>query len=123
MGQQPPLDDRGLVRGQVVADDVDVQAGLDLAVDVVEEVAEVDGPVLGGQLADDFAGRGVQSGEQVDRAVPDVVKAAPLGDPGIIRSTAAVRARAWICGFSSTAKTPHWPAARGTGRRRRGSCR
>ena len=42
-------------------------------------VAEVDRPVLGGQLADDLAGGGVQCGEQVDGAVPDVIMAAPLG--------------------------------------------
>ena len=70
-----------LVGGQVVADHVDGQAGLDLAVDVVEEVAEVYGPVLGGQLADDLAGGGVQRGEQVDRAVADVVVAAALRHP------------------------------------------
>ena len=55
MGQQPPLDCGCLVRGQVVADDVDGQAGVGLPVDVIEEVAEVDRPVLGGQLADYLA--------------------------------------------------------------------
>jgi hypothetical protein len=38
--------------------------------------------VLRGQLADDLLGRGVQRGEQVDRAVPHVVEAAPLRHPG-----------------------------------------
>jgi hypothetical protein len=61
---------------------VDGQAGVGLPVDLVQEVAEVDGPVLGRQLADDLAGGGVQGGEQVDGAVPDVVMAAPLGDTG-----------------------------------------
>src|SRR5208282_6785260 len=78
VGQQPPVDDRCLVRGQVVADDVDGQAGVGLPVDVVQEVAEVDGPVLGGQAADHLAGGSVQRGEQVDGAVPDVIVAAPL---------------------------------------------
>ena len=82
MGQQPPVHRRGLVRGQVVADHVDGQAGLDLPVELVQEVAEVDGAVLGGQVADDLAGGGVQRGEQVDGAVPDVVVAAPLGHTG-----------------------------------------
>jgi hypothetical protein len=66
MGQQPLVRHRRLVRGQVVADDVDGQAGVGLPVDLVEEVPEVDGPVLGGQVADDLAGGGVQRGEQVD---------------------------------------------------------
>jgi hypothetical protein len=57
---------------------VDGQPGLGLPVDLVQEVAEVDGPVLGGQLADHLAGGGVQRGEQVDGAVPDVIVAAPL---------------------------------------------
>ena len=64
---------------KVVADHVDGQAGLGLPVDLVEEVAEVDRPVLGRQLADHLAGGGVQRGEQVHGAVPDVVVAAPLG--------------------------------------------
>jgi len=50
MGQQPSLDCGRLVRGQVVADDVDDQGGVGLPVDVVQEVAEVDGSVLGGQV-------------------------------------------------------------------------
>jgi hypothetical protein len=41
MGQQPFLHRRGLVRGQVVADHVDGQAGFGLSVDLVQEVAEV----------------------------------------------------------------------------------
>ena len=51
MGQQPLVHHGCLVRGQVVADHVDGQAGLGLPVDLVEEVAEVDDPVLGRQLA------------------------------------------------------------------------
>jgi hypothetical protein len=84
---------------------VDGQAGFGLPAGLVEEVAEVHGPVLGRQLADYLAGSGVQRGEQVHGAVPDVVVAAPLGYPGLIGSTGAVRCSAWICGFSSTAKT------------------
>ena len=79
MGQQPLMHRRCLMRGQVVADHVDVQAGAGLPVDIVQEVPEVHRPVLGGQAADHLAGGGVQRGEQVDGAVPDVVEAAPLG--------------------------------------------
>ena len=82
MGQQPLLHHWSLVRGQVVADHVDGQAGLDLAVDLAREVPEVDGPVLRRQAADDLAGSGVQRGEQVDGAVPDVVVAAALRGAG-----------------------------------------
>jgi hypothetical protein len=51
---------------------VDFQAGLDRLVDLVEEVAEVDGRVLRGQFAYDLAGGDVQGGDQVGGAVPGV---------------------------------------------------
>lgn len=71
-GRQQPLgDDRRLVGGEVAADHVDRQAGLGLAVDLVEEVTGVDSPVLCGQLPDDLAGGGVQGGEQVHCAMPE----------------------------------------------------
>ena len=82
MGQQPPVHHRCLAGGQVVADHVDGQAGLGLPVDLIQEVPEVDGPVPGGQLAGHLAGGGVQRGEQVDGAVPDVIMAAPPGGAG-----------------------------------------
>jgi hypothetical protein len=47
VGQQPAVDHRCFVGGQVVADHVDRQAGAGLTVDLVQEVAEVHGPVLG----------------------------------------------------------------------------
>jgi hypothetical protein len=101
----------------------DGQAGLGLPVGLVLEVAEADdrargggpvrgGPVLGGQMADDLASGGLERGEQVDGAlpdvdgaVPDVVVTAPLRGAGIIGRTGAGRCRAWISGLSSTAKT------------------
>jgi len=79
------------VGGEVVADDVDLQPGFDLAVDVVEEVAEVDGPVPFGQLA----GGGVERGEQVDGAVPDVVVAAPPGLAGRAVQALPRRSPSW----------------------------
>lgn len=63
VGQQPALDCRCLVGGEVAADHVDRQGGVGLAVDLVQEVAEVHGPVLGGQLADHLAGSDVQRRE------------------------------------------------------------
>jgi hypothetical protein len=82
VGQQPVADGGGLAGGEVVADDVDAEAGLDLLVDLVQEVAEVGGRVLGGEFADDLAVGDVQGGEQVGGAVPLVVEAAPLGHSG-----------------------------------------
>jgi len=51
MGRQPALDRRRLVRGEVVADHLDGQARAGLPADLIQEVPEADGPVLGGQLA------------------------------------------------------------------------
>ena len=50
MSKQPFMHRGRLMGGQVVADHVNGQAGLGLAVDLVEEVPEVDRPVLGEQL-------------------------------------------------------------------------
>jgi hypothetical protein len=54
--QQPAVHGWCLVGGEVVADHVDRQAGVGLAVDLAGEVAEVHRPVLGGQFADHLAG-------------------------------------------------------------------
>jgi hypothetical protein len=42
MGEQPALDQRGLVRGGVVDHQVDRQAGGDLAVEGLQEALELD---------------------------------------------------------------------------------
>ncbi len=116
MGQQPPVDHGRLVGGQVVADHVDGQAGVGLPVDLIEEVPEVDRPVLGGQRADHLAGGGVQRGEQVDGAVPDVVMAAPLGHA---RAASAAPGRSAPAPGSAASRRPRRPprspAAPGTG--------
>src|SRR5215470_13104598 len=57
-------------------------AGAGLAVDLVQKVAEVHRPVLGGQRADHLAGGDVQRREQVDGAMPHIAEAAPPGHPG-----------------------------------------
>jgi len=82
VGQQPAADGGRLVGGEVVADDVDSEPWFGRVVDLVQEVAEVGGRVLGRELADDLAVGDVQGGEQVGGAVPFVVEAAPLGHSG-----------------------------------------
>jgi hypothetical protein len=79
MGQQPPLDRRGLVGGGVVDDHVHVQLGRHRAVDRGQELAELTDPVTAVGLVHDLAGRRVQGGEQAGRAMADVVVGAPLG--------------------------------------------
>src|SRR3954452_9226099 len=61
---QPVADRRGLVGGQVVADQVHVQLGRDGLVDGDEELAELDCPVLAVQRGDDVAVGDVEGGEQ-----------------------------------------------------------
>jgi hypothetical protein len=64
------------MRGKVVAEEMDRQARLDLAVDLVQEVAEVDGAVTGRQVADHPVGGGVEcSGQTAIRAA-----GVPMGD-------------------------------------------
>jgi hypothetical protein len=81
-GRQPLSRRRGLVRGQVAADHADGRARAGLPAGLIREVPEAGGPVLRGQPAGHLAGGGVQRGEQVNGAVPDVLAAAPPGDPG-----------------------------------------
>jgi hypothetical protein len=60
VGEQPPVDHRSLVGGEVVADDVDGQARLGRSRPGSRGSRS---PVLRGQLADHLAGGGVQRGE------------------------------------------------------------
>src|SRR3954447_7211463 len=105
MGGQPALDGRGLVGRIVVADQVDVEVGRDLGVQLAQELAELAGPVASVQRPDHLAAGHVEGGEQRGGAGPDVVVSSPLGHPGIIGSTGAVRFSAWIWLFSSTHST------------------
>ncbi len=75
---QPAVHGGSLVGGEVVTDQVDRQARLDLPVDLGEEPGEVLGGVPGGGCTDHRAGGGVQRREQVDGAVAVVVVAAVL---------------------------------------------
>src|SRR4051812_23444359 len=76
--QQPALHRGGLVGRQVVQDDVHVQVGGDVAVDLVQESDEVRAGVVGADVGDDPAGGDLQRGEQVAGAVALVV----VGGPG-----------------------------------------
>ena len=82
MAGQPLPDEGGLVRGEVVADQVHVQAGRHGVVDPDQELAEFHGTVAAVQGADDGAVSDVERGEQAGRPVPGVVMAAALGHAG-----------------------------------------
>src|SRR5204863_447151 len=89
VGGQPLVDRRRLVRGVVVADQVQVQLGGGVLVDGLEEPQELLMAVPPLVLADDLAGGDVQGGEQAGGAVPDVVVglAARRAAPGLGSST------------------------------------
>ena len=105
MLDQPVLDRRGLVGGVVVQDQVQVQVLRDGGVDELEEPQELLVPVPAVGLGDDRAAGQVVGREQAGRAVPDVVVGSGPGVVGSIGRHGAVRSRAWICDFSSTART------------------
>jgi hypothetical protein len=79
----PPVpDNRGLVRAVVVADQVHVQAGRDVLVDLLEELQELLVAVPAVQFADHGAVGDVEGGEQAGHAVAGVVVSTALGHPG-----------------------------------------
>ena len=69
----------GLVGAVVVADQVHVQLGGNLGVDLGQELLELDGPVPAVHRRDHGAVSDVERGEQAGDAVPDVVVGAALG--------------------------------------------
>ena len=68
--------------GVVVQDEVHVVLGGDLAVELVEELAELGGAVLAMQAAVDVAGGHIECGEQAGCAVADVGVGLTFGGGG-----------------------------------------
>jgi hypothetical protein len=61
---QPSLDQRRLVRGVIIHDQVNVELGRHACFDLVEELAELSGAVAPIALANDPSGRNIEGGEQ-----------------------------------------------------------
>src|SRR5690606_13841334 len=80
--EQPFPDGGGLVGGVVVADQVDVELGGDLLVELGEELLELGGAVAAVQGADDLAGGGVERCEQGGVASAQVVGGPSFGHAG-----------------------------------------
>src|SRR5579871_1405021 len=72
---QPSPDQRGLVRGVVIHDEMDIEFSWHGGLDLVEKLAELGGTVASVALADDPSGRNIEGGEQRCGAVPFVVMA------------------------------------------------
>lgn len=75
---QPPPDGGGLVRGEVVQDQVQIELGGSVSVDGSQEGQEFLGPMALVALPDDRSVGHVQRGEQVRDPVPPVVVGLPL---------------------------------------------
>ena len=80
---EPTLYRRCLVGRGVVQDEVHVEVGGDLGVDLAQERQELGGAVAGVQRPDDLPGREIQGGIQAGGAVADVVVAGPRRICGI----------------------------------------
>jgi len=72
---QPFPNQRGLVGGVVIHDDMDVKFARHGGLDLVEELAELGGTAASIALADDPSGRNVEGGEQRCGAAPFVFMA------------------------------------------------
>ena len=92
--QQPALDRRSLVGGVVIDDQMQLGRGRHRLVDGLKELAKLDCPMPLMQLADHGASFEVERREQVGRAVPQIVRRAPLGLAGRIGSTGWLRSSA-----------------------------
>ncbi len=66
---KPAADQRGLVRGTVFHDEMDIETAWDGGLNLIEELAELGGAVAGITFADDLACRNVERREERDRAV------------------------------------------------------
>ena len=73
MSEQPALDDRTLVSAGVVEHEMQIQLGRRGMLDGLQEVAELHAAVAPMDLGDDRSSLDVQGGEEVSRAVADVV--------------------------------------------------
>ena len=93
---EPCADRRCPVGAVVIADEMDVQVVGDLAVDLDQELAELDGAVPSVQAGDHCSVGGIERREQGGSAVPDVVVGAFSGTTGCIGSVFAVPSNAWI---------------------------
>ena len=71
--RQPALHGRGLVGGVVVDDQMQIEIGEGLAVDLFEEVQELLGPMAGQAFANDRASRDIESRKQRRGAVALVI--------------------------------------------------
>src|SRR5277367_3645017 len=79
---EPVADQLGLVRAVVVHNDVDVEVGRDVTLDLVKKLTELQGAVAAHAYTDNDPSLDVERGEERSCSVPRVVVRAPLGLAG-----------------------------------------
>lgn len=102
---QPIADQRRLVRGVIVPDEMNLKSLGDVGLDLVEELSELARPVTAITLSNHVTRRDVEGGKKRGCAVARVVMATPATWPGRIGSMGWLRSNAWIWLFSSTQST------------------
>ena len=105
VAEQPAMDERCLMRGVVVQDDVHVEVGWHLHINAIHQLAELGSAVPPTQFAYDLARGDVQRSEQRRGAVTFVVIVRRSTWPGRIGSVGWLRSSAWIWLFSSAHST------------------
>ena len=102
---QELCDPLGLMRREVVGDDVDL-AALGCSATIWPRKATNSSVVWrAAVLTQDLAAFGVERSVERERAMPIVLEAVALGPPGLSGNTGSRRSRAWIAVFSSTQNT------------------
>src|SRR5260370_27126261 len=79
MPQEPRLNFLGLVRGVVIQYQMDGKIGRNGAIDLPQELAELDSAMAWPALADHRSGGDVQGREKAGCAMPFVIVGSPLG--------------------------------------------
>ena len=105
MAQRPPMHRRGSVRREDAEHDVDLSRRLDVSIRSREERPRSPAPDAGVGIGRHLAGRHIERREQIQRAVAQVLCVRRSGWPRSIGRIGGARCSAWICDFSSTAKT------------------
>src|SRR3954452_1858455 len=78
MPKQPTMHGRRLMCGEIVQHDVDLHAGLDARVDVAQEHHEILGAMLRGASREDLTRGDIQRGEEIERAMSEVIVGPPV---------------------------------------------
>ena len=108
MDQQERPDRLGLVRRQVIGDDVNLASPWLAGDKVAEELDERRAGVAGHRVREHGPRLGVERREQGERAVPVVFEAVPLGAAGRQRQDRIEAVQRLNAVFSSTAKIAAW---------------